>query len=108
MKNSNIYLITAHHFINAANESLTLNIGRLTDETGEPVRSALAIRYCLTGRHIPMPVRSGTWFESVSFPVMKKWLKDNGWQMISEYSFITQKFYTFQKAESTDIDDYMF
>lgn len=94
----NVKLVKAYGFTNEANESLTLQLGRLMDENGNTMPCQEAQRWRFIGRNIPMPVRSGTWFEGMSFGTMRNWLENRGWQLQSSVSFITGSFTIFQRG----------
>ena len=55
--------------------SLTMQYGRNENAGGNKER------WRFYGSRIPMPVRSGTWFQGLSVREMLNWLSDNGWEL---------------------------
>ena len=79
-----IKLVKTYTFVNANGTKLHLNLGIITeglrDET--PIDSAdKGFRWMFEGREIPMPVRSGYWFNGMNESIMLDWLKGNGWAL---------------------------
>lgn len=57
--------------------SLTMQFGIAENACGSKER------WRFYGANIPMPVRSGTWFQGLSVREMLSWLSDNGWTLHS-------------------------
>ena len=72
----NVTILKTYNLLNSKGNSLQLSLGvqpreKHTRDTG--------FRWSFTGTEIPMPVRSGTWFNGFPEQTMLDWLKGNGW-----------------------------
>lgn len=102
MKDDNIYKTIAYCFVNASNEVLTLQGGYFKNEDGKVTLKSF---WSFIGNNIPMPVRSGTWFEGMKFKVMRSWLESNGWHLYSAFSFVLGEFVLFPDSSSTFLNE---
>ena len=64
---------------NANRDKLTLQYGRVLCANGNASSLVEDQRWRFYGKKIPMPVRSGTWFQGLSTTEMLDWLKKEGW-----------------------------
>lgn len=68
-----------YNLLNANGDRLRLRLGYIVPESGRPYNEDSCFRWSFDGKHIPMPVRSRTWFNGFPEPIMLSWLKGNGW-----------------------------
>ncbi len=69
-----------YNLLNANGDKLKLSLGYVVDERGTPNPNGnYGLRWRFSGKNIPMPVRSGYWFNGFPEAVMLDWLKGNGW-----------------------------
>lgn len=74
--------IKAYYLKDSNGNELTLCYGREVNEnTGEVFTAANAQRWVMYGKRIPMPVRSGTWFQGLGDCEMVAWLNDAGYTL---------------------------
>ena len=78
-----IKLLKVFNLLNAEGIRLQLRLGQDNEIVrnycnGEP---DMGYRWCFYGTKIPMPVRSGAWFNGFPAEVMLNWLKENGWAL---------------------------
>lgn len=71
--------LRAYNLLNEFGHHLTLQYGRCVDLDGNIMNADSAQRWRFFGSRIPMPVRSGTWFQGLSSCEMLNWLKNAGW-----------------------------
>lgn len=79
-----IKVVKGYTFVNANGVPLHLSLGLITDgmEHVRPVDQAdKGFRWMFEGKEIPMPVRSGYWFNGMPEHIMLDWLKGNGWAL---------------------------
>jgi hypothetical protein len=77
-------IVKTFTFVNAKGTKLYLNLGIITDGLRDemPIDNAdKGFRWCFVGENIPMPVRSGYWFNGMPEHIMLDWLKANGWAL---------------------------
>jgi hypothetical protein len=77
-----IDVLKVYNLVNSNGAKLRLELGIITDGLYEeyPIDNAdKGFRWCFAGENIPMPVRSGYWFNGFHEKVMLDWLKGNGW-----------------------------
>lgn len=76
-------ILRVYNLVNANGDKLRLNLGVTDDPLEEYPMSASdkGFRWNFEGHKIPMPVRSGYWFNGFSESVMLDWLKGNGWAL---------------------------
>ena len=78
-----IKILRAYNFVNADGVNLQLHLGRYENTDCIPYKVDMGYRWAFNGTKIPMPVRSGTWFNGFPESVMLDWLKENGWALRS-------------------------
>lgn len=71
--------LRSYNLLNEFGHHLTLQYGRCVDLDGNIMNANSAQRWRFFGSKIPMPVRSGTWFQGLSTREMLDWLKNAGW-----------------------------
>lgn len=71
--------LVSYNLRNANGQRLMLQYGKAY-EGGRMSEKVEAQRWRFYGERIPMPVRSGTWFQGLSSTEMLDWLKREGWQ----------------------------
>lgn len=84
--------------------SLTMQKGCLEDEYGNLINRVSAQRLRFYGNRIPMPVRSGTWFQGLTVREMLSWLYDNGWTLHSRADLCSGIIYPCIKGNETSDD----
>lgn len=90
-------------FVNAKGTKLYLTLGIITEGLRDehPIDSAdKGFRWMFEGREIPMPVRSGYWFNGMNEPTMLDWLKGNGWALHIVVSATTGRAHIFELPTS--------
>ena len=93
-----------YNLVDAKGNKLRLNLGYidapqdkyLVDEHDE------GLRWSFEGLKIPMPVRSGYWFNGFPETIMLDWLKGNGWALRTIVNMFTGAARVF---ELPDVDD---
>ena len=79
-----IKVVKGYTFVNANGVPLHLSLGLITEglKDEHPVNGKdQGFRWMFEGREIPMPVRSGYWFNGMPEHIMLDWLKGNGWAL---------------------------
>lgn len=66
--------LRVYNLVNANGNKLRLSLGFVPDQCGD-----YGWRWSFTGKNIPMPVRTRTWFIGFPESIMLSWLKGNGW-----------------------------
>ena len=76
-----IKVLKVYNLVDSDGNRLRLRLGILKSRTGEVCISNkdIGYRWSFIGEHIPMPVRSMTWFNGFPEETMLEWLKRNGW-----------------------------
>ncbi len=85
----NITVLMCFNLVNENGNKLRLYLGRdesYTDCYGNPDKG---FRWSFVGFKIPMPVRSGTWFNGFPVDTMLSWLKGNGWALHTSVEMCT-------------------
>ena len=75
----NIDILRTYNLVNSKGNKLRLYLGRI--EGSDDYFGDKGFRWCFVGSRIPMPVRSGTWFNGFPEHIMLDWLKGNGWAL---------------------------
>lgn len=75
----NIDILRTYNLVNSNGNKLRLYLGRI--QGSDDYFSDRGFRWCFVGNKIPMPVRSGTWFNGFPENIMLDWLKGNGWAL---------------------------
>lgn len=89
----------------ALSVSLNLQYGRVMDENGNTITSNSAQRWRFYGCRIPMPVRSGTWFQGLSTSEMLAWLRSNGWELKGRVNLCTGGIYIYPCIKGNETSD---
>ena len=71
--------IATYNLVDPNGNVLLLHLGMMTN--GERPGASRIPVWSFEGNHIPMPVRSHTWFNGFKEEVMLNWLKDHGWAL---------------------------
>ena len=79
--NENIAIIRTYNLVNTNGNKLQLQLGLDVEvnanfRNGDPDKG---YRWSFIGTSIPMPVRSGTWFNGFPERTMLEWLAEHGW-----------------------------
>ena len=76
-----IKVLKVYNLVNSKGTKIQLRLGILRSRVGELAISNAdrGYRWSFNGNEIPMPVRSGYWFNGFEETVMLDWLKGNGW-----------------------------
>lgn len=96
--------ITCYNLRDPKGNKLELQYGRVTDDNKNFRMTATAQRWRFFGKRIPMPVRSGTWFQGLSVTEMLEWLRREGWCLESKVAIGTG-FATVYKLPDTPDDN---
>ena len=91
MENANI--IKVYNLVDSKGNALLLLLGVA------PSNGKHALRWSFIGHAIPMPVRSGTWFNGFPADVMLEWLNANGWYVRTEVNMTTGKASVYELPE---------
>lgn len=86
-----ITTLRVYNLVNAKGNRLRLNLGFIDGSIDEPLVDDhdRGWRWRFEGRNIPMPVRSGYWFNGFPESVMLDWLKGNGWSLRTVVNMVT-------------------
>lgn len=78
-----IKTLLVYNLVDSKGNKLRLNLGLIKGSIDEyPIDSAdKGYRWSFEGHEIPMPIRSGYWFNGFPVSVMLDWLKGNGWAL---------------------------
>ena len=76
-----IKVLKVYNLVDSKGNKLQLRLGILRQRIGEVCISNAdsGHRWSFMGKNIPMPVRSGYWFNGFADEIMLDWLKGNGW-----------------------------
>lgn len=75
-----VKVLKVYNLVNAKGNKLRLRLGILKSmEAVYAPNADHGYRWSFVGEHIPMPVRSMTWFNGFPENIMLDWLKGNGW-----------------------------
>lgn len=88
-----IKVLKVYNLVDSKGNKLQLRLGILKSRTGEVCipNADMGYRWSFIGEHIPMPVRSMTWFNGFPENIMLDWLKGNGWALRSRVDMSTGK-----------------
>jgi hypothetical protein len=77
----NVKVLRVYNLLDSKGNKLQLRLGILNSRYDEVCISNAdqGYRWSFIGEHIPMPVRSMTWFNGFPEEVMLSWLNGNGW-----------------------------
>lgn len=86
-----IKTLRVYNLVNAKGNKLRLNFGLINGPIDEyPIDDYdKGYRWSFEGHNIPMPVRSGYWFNGFPESVMLDWLKGNGWALHTVVNMMT-------------------
>lgn len=84
---------------------LMMQYGRVSDDYGNVINSTTAQRWRFFGPQIPMPVRSGTWFQGFSADEMLEWLRREGWTLETKVTIGTGYATIYKGNESSAYND---
>lgn len=85
----NVKKIRAFYYQDNDGNKLTMFYGRLFDSDLNCISSANnAQRWCFTGNKIPMPVRSGTWFQGFGYNKMNCFVESTGYHLVMTVNLI--------------------
>lgn len=84
---------------------LMMQYGRVSDDYGNVINSTAAQRWRFFGPQIPMPVRSGTWFQGFSADEMLEWLRREGWMLETKVIIGTGYAAIYNENKSSAYDD---
>ena len=76
-----VKVLKVYNLVNSKGTKLQLRLGILRSRAGEVciANTDNGSRWSFVGKEIPMPVRSGYWFNGFADEIMLSWLKGNGW-----------------------------
>lgn len=82
----NIEVLKVYNLVDSKGNKLRLNLGmaKNPNDASRINDSDLGYRWRFIGKHIPMPVRSGYWFNGFAENIMLDWLKGNDWAVQSK------------------------
>ena len=105
-----IQKIKAYYFKDRNGIKLTLCYGReVSDLTGEIDNSPTDQRWVMYGKRIPMPVRSGTWFQGLSSVAMVNFLEANGYTLEASVNLSTgiMHKYVYDEIDMYDVEHHI-
>lgn len=70
-------IIKTYNLVNPEGRTLQLQLGRTDSPTSNPKDAGW--RWSFIGQRIPMPIRSGEWFNGFPESVMINWLMEHDW-----------------------------
>lgn len=76
-----VSIIRVYNLVNPKGTKLQLRLARIHPDDCEQYCPDSGYRWSFLGKEIPMPVRSGCWFNGFPESVMLDWLKGNGWAL---------------------------
>lgn len=102
----NIKKIRAFYYKDNQGNKLTMFYGRLFDSAFNCISGTNnAQRWCFTGNKIPMPVRSGTWFQGFGYNEMNRFVESTGYHLVMTVNLIHGTVWKCPELEFTpDID----
>lgn len=101
-----IQKIKAYYFKDKNGTKLTLYYGReVSDLTGKIDHSPAGQRWVMYGKRIPMPVRSGTWFQGLSSVAMVEFLEANGYTLEAYVNLGTGIMHKCNNNKAIDMND---
>ena len=88
-----IKVLRVYNLVDIKGNKLQLRLGILKSRAGEVciTDKDTGYRWCFNGKEIPMPVRSGYWFNGFEESIMLGWLKRNGWYPHSRVDMGSEK-----------------
>jgi hypothetical protein len=77
----NVKVLRVYNLVDSKGNKLQLRLGALQSRYDDVCISSAdkGYRWSFIGENIPMPVRSGYWFNGFQEATMMNWLMDNGW-----------------------------
>ena len=100
-----IKTLRVYNLVDYKGAKLQLEFGVITKGLREehPLNNAdKGYRWRFIGTKIPMPVRSGYWFNGFPEPTMLNWLKTNGWALHTCVDPITHKATVYDLPKATE------
>ena len=78
-----VKVIKVYNLVDSNGNKLQLRLGVLKNLVSETFISDAdgGLRWSFVGKRIPMPVRSGYWFNGFAEDTMLDWLRENGWAL---------------------------
>ena len=100
----NVNVILTYNLVDCNGNKLTLCFGELKSRYDYVCISNAdkGYRWRFTGKKIPMPVRSGTWFNGFPADVMLDWLKGNGWYVHTRVNMTTGNAHVYELPKGND------
>jgi hypothetical protein len=107
--NEIISILKVYNLVDSNRNKLRLYLG-LENGHSDRKNPDKGLRWSFSGNKIPMPVRSGTWFNGFPEWTMLGWLKENGWypescvicNSFNVYTYEVPKANEAPKADDTD------
>lgn len=84
------HIVTVYNLMDGKGNHLRLMKGYV-DPSNKCPPADRGARWCFMGSNIPMPVRSGYWFNGFSVDTMLLWLTEHGWHVAAEVNMSTGK-----------------
>jgi hypothetical protein len=105
-----IETIIVYNLVNSKGNKIKLELGSIIRPRSEyPDDSKDAgLRWRFIGKSIPMPVRSGTWFNGFPESVMIDWLKGNGWYHYTRVNMRTGDAYVYDPPKGNEDCDHTY
>ena len=97
-----INIIKAYNLLNPKGKRLQLRLGILNPENRDKFCDDTGYRWSFIGKEIPMPVRSGTWFNGFPADTMLSWLYEHEWYVETEIEMYTGKAKVYELPEAPE------
>lgn len=96
-----ILTLRCYNLLNANGRTLRMYLGRYENHKAAMTHfdKDQGYRWMFEGTQIPMPVRSGTWFNGFPENIMLDWLKGNGWALRASVDMNTGKATVYELPE---------
>lgn len=96
-----------YNLLNENGDKLRLCLGYVTNTTAMYEEANQILRWCFNGKKIPMPVRSGCWFNGFPENIMLDWLKGNGWHLRTRVDLDSGHAVVFDLPDSKGNEEYI-
>ena len=92
-------VLKIYNLLNPNGAKLQLRLGIVNSGDEFCGHKDTGLRWSFVGTKIPVPIRSGTWFNGFPENIMLEWLKSNGWSVCTCVNCITYNVTVYEPSQ---------